>query len=469
MKAKFKSPYKRLNVVLDDSPDWQKPIKRRRQDYLYLSGKYFLLKEIDSKTALKLNWDNWDLWEYPNNKLYKVKRTNEYIKTKEQGKKILPKFPVAKIDRVTSDELLPLFLTKGIFSNFNKIPYIQDLADKEAKKIGRKLTMRERRELEIKTGEYKKDGYVWKEFPEYAIGFGYEQFTEYLDKIENEYQKKLKEAEVKPFLFPDMKKKIEEVLKKVRLYKKGQSLAYGILGEVYLQKKWLEVELSKERAVYYIGKTSDQKVAYDQVKKILNSLRWLSYKVIGRGNSKLKGAIGNFIFNIQEKGDKYLLDINPRYVGCIQYFAKDKKELRGKKERKELFSRGYFNFPTKALAISGDYSTATEEFRNYLLRETGNSHLNTKRYKVISQKVKVYLNKAYLSYKQRSKNYQIFVNEILPTLKRDKFIGKLEPPLNKLKALSPKRAYETNLKLYIPHIKELDKNLGELLKKRNLT
>ncbi|MEA1963608.1 MAG: hypothetical protein U9O41_00510 [Candidatus Aerophobetes bacterium] len=382
--------------------------------------------------------------------------------------KVIPEFPVANIDRVTSDELLPLFLTKGIFSNFNNIPHIQDLADEEAKKIKRKLTAKERRDLEVKTKEYKKGGYVWKEFPQYAIGFGYEQFTEYLDKVENEYQEKQKQAEVKPFLFPDMQREIEEVLRKVRLYKKGQSLAYGILGEAYLQRKWLETELSKEKAVYYIGKTPEQKEAYQQVKKILNSLRWLSYKVIGRGNSKLKGAIGNFIFNIQEKGDKYLLDINPRYVGCIQNFAED-KELHNKQKRKELFSSGYFGFPMKALAISGDYSTATEELRNYFLREKGNSHLNTKNHKVISQKVKVYINRAYLGYKQRSKNYQVFVNEILPTLKRDKFISKLEPSLNKLKALSPKRGYEVNLKVYMKHIKELDKNLGELLKKRNLT
>jgi len=120
----------------------------------------------------------------------------------------------------------------------------------------------------------------------------------------------------------------------------------------------------------------------------------------------------------------------------------------------------------KALAISGDYSTATEEFRNYILRETGNSHLNTKKYKVISQKVKVYINRAYLRHSRRQRNYQAFVEEVLPILIRDKFISKLEPSLNKLKALSPKRAYETNLKLYIPYIKELDNSLGKVLEKK---
>ncbi len=389
-------------------------------------------------------------------------------KAKERIKKLkpaYPEFPIAKIDRTTSDELLPLFLTKGIFSNFNKIPHIQDLADEEAKKIKRKLTAKERKDLEVKTKEYKKDGYVWKEFPQYAIGFSYMQFTEYLEKVESEYQEKKGEAELKPFLFPDMKREIEEVLRKVRLYKKGQSLTYGILGEAFLQKKFFEVELLKKNAVYYIGKTPQQKAAYQQVKEILNSLRWLSYKVIGREGAKIKGAIGNFIFNIEEKGNEYILDINPKYVGCIKYFIED-KELHTKQKRKELFNRGYFNFPMKALVISGDYSIATEEFRNYLLREKGNKHLNTKKYKVISQKVKVYIGKAHLGYKQRSKNYKVFLNEILPTLIRDKFISKIEPSLNKLKALPPKRAYESNLKLYIPHIKELEKNLGELLEKR---
>ncbi|MEA1965378.1 MAG: hypothetical protein U9O41_09720, partial [Candidatus Aerophobetes bacterium] len=393
-----------------------------------------------------------------------IEELNKAAKLSGPQKPLFPDFSIAKMDRTTSKELLPLFLTKGIFSNFNKIPYIQDLANEKAKKIGRKLTAKERRGLEVKMKEYKKGGYVWKEFPDYAIGFGYEQFTEYLEKIENEYQEKKREAEAKPFLFPNMQREIEQVLRKVRLYKKGQSLAYGILGEAYLQKKWFETELSKEKAVYYIGKTPDQKVAYSQVKEILNSLRWLSYKVVGRGKSKLKGAVGNFIFNIQEKGDKYLLDINPRYIGCIQYFAKGEKELRTKKERKELFNTGYFNFPMKALVISGDYSKATEEFRNYILRETGNSHLNTKKYKVISQKIKVYVNRAYLTHSRKQRNYQAFVEKVLPTLIRDKFISKLEPSLNKLKGLSPKRAYESNLKLYIPRIGELDKNLGKIFR-----
>ncbi|MEA1965578.1 MAG: hypothetical protein U9O41_10725, partial [Candidatus Aerophobetes bacterium] len=235
--------------------------------------------------------------------------------------------------------------------------------------------------------------------------------------------------------------------------------------EVYLQKKWFETELPKERAVYYIGKTSEQKEAYQQVKKILNSLRWLSYRVVGRGKSKLKGAIGNFIFNIEEKGSKYILSINPKYVGCIRYFAEDKK-LHNKQERQKLFNRGYFPFPLKALAISGGYSVATEEFRNYIFRQTGNSHLNTERYKVISQKIKVYINRAYLRHSRRQRNYQAFVKEVLPTLIRDKIISKLEPSLNKLEDLSPRKVYESNLKLYIPRIKELDKNLGEILEKK---
>ncbi len=389
-------------------------------------------------------------------------------KAKERIKKLkppYPEFPIAKIDRTTSDELLPLFLTKGIFSNFNRIPHIQDLTDEETKRIKRKLTAKEKRDLEVKTKEYKKGGYVWREFPQYAIGFSYMQFTEYLEKVENEYQEKKKETEAKPFLFPNMQREIEEVLRKVRLYKKGQSLAYGILGEAYLQKQFFEVELPKERAIYYIGKNPGQKVAYQQVKEILNSLRWLSYKVIGREGAKIKGAIGNFIFNIEEKGSKYILSINPKYVGCVQNFTED-KELHNKRKRKELFSSGYFGFPMKALAISGGYSIATEEFRNYLLREKGNSHLNTKKYKIISQKVKVYINKACLGYRRRDRNYEVFVEEVLPTLIRDKFISKLEPSLNKLKDLSPKRAYETNSKLYIPYIKELDKNLGKLLKKK---
>ena len=381
-------------------------------------------------------------------------------------KPAVPELPIVKIDRSTSDELLPLFLTKGIFSNFNAIPDIQDVAAKESERLGRPLTLREQRQLEIQTGEYKKEGKVWKEFENYAIGFGFEQFGEYLDAVEKEYQAKLKEVEARPFMYPGMSGKIDEVLKRVRLYKKGQSLAYGILGEVYLQQKWYGVVLPKERAVHYIGTTPDQKNAYDEVKRILNSLRWLEYKVIPRGTSKLKGAIGNFIFNILENNNNYIVDVNPRYVGCIQHFAEDKKELRSKKERKELFKRGYFNFPLKALAVSGKYSRASQEFMNYVLREAGNAHLNTKRYKVLSQKVEYYIGKARLYNRDRVRNFKMF-KDVLTTLIRDGFIDKVEPSLNKLNALTPKKAYGTNLKLYVPRIKKLDKKLEEVLEKNS--
>jgi len=391
------------------------------------------------------------------------RRTREGLK--KFLKPRLPELPVVKIDRTTSKELLPLFLNKGIFSNFNQIHHIQDIIAKEEKRIGRKLTAKEKRDLEIKTGEYKKDGYVWKEFPGYAIGFGYKHFREYLEEMEKFYQKRKEEAEVSPFLFPDMKKEIEEVLRKIKIYKKGQDLAYGILGEVFLQKTSSGVILPKKNAVYYIGHTPEDKGAYQDVKEILNSLMWLSYRITGRENSNIKGAIGNFIYNVVESSKQYILDINPVYVGCIQQFFRN-KERRTRKERKELFSRGYFNFPMKALAISKGYSASTQEFRNYLLREKGNTYLNSKKYKVISQKIKIYIRKACLRYKKKDRNYKVFVEEVLPTLIRDRFIAKIEPSLDELKALSPKIGYETNLKIYVPKIKKLDKSLEEVLRKR---
>ncbi len=389
---------------------------------------------------------------------------NKATKLIRLPKPLFPSLPVVKVDWTTSTDLLPLFLTKGIFSKFNTIPHINDIINKEEKKIGRKPTAKEKRDLEVRIGEYRKDGHIWREFSKFAIGFGYEHFTEYIQKIEKEYQKK--EEEVKPFLFPGTKREIGEKLKKVRLYKKGQALAYGILGETFLQKQkeCNGISLLKENAVYYIGRNPNSKSAYHEVKEILNSLRWLEYRIVSRDNLKIK-AWGNFIYNILEKPKEYVLDINSIYVGCIQFFTEDKK-LRSKKERKELFSRGYFNFPMKALAISGDYSTSTQEFRNYLLREKGNTHLKTKEYKVLSQKIGVYIRKACLIYKRRNENYKEFVDNILPVLIRDKFIAKIDPPLNKLKALSSKTGYETNLRIYMQKIEELDKKLEQVLRQK---
>lgn len=442
-------------------------------------------KKISHKQAEKWLYD-WDKIEDKKQRLTKWKKEigspEEFIeiigktikeeerKAKEIIKKLklaFPTLPVVKIDRTTSEALLPLFLTKGIFSNFNKIPHIQDLTNKEGKKIGRKLTAKERRDLEIETGEYKKEGYVWREFTEYAIGFGYEHFKGYLEKIERDYKKKKEEIKIRPLLFPDMKRKIEEVLRKVRLYKKGQALAYGILGEVFLQKTSKGVSLLKGNAVYYIGRNPKEKTPYKQVKEILNSLRWLEFRIISKEGLKIKGkGVGNFISFIYETPKEYILNIEPVYVGCIQHFVDGEKELRSKKERKELFSRGYSSFPMKALAISGEYSISTEEFRNYILRETGNSHLNTNKYKVLSQKIKVYIKKARLKHSRRQRNYKAFIEETLSTLIRDKFIVRTEPSSNELKTLTPKRGYETNLKIYIQGIKDLDRSLEQVLKRK---
>lgn len=379
----------------------------------------------------------------------------------------LPELPVVSIDRATSRELLPLFLTKGIFSKFNKIRHIEDIINKEEEKIGRKPTAKEKRDLEVRTGEYKKNGYVWREFPEYAIGFGYEHFLEYIQKIEKEYQKKNKEVEAKPFLFPYMKTEIQEVLRKAKIYKKGQELAYGILGEIFLQKKLNGVSLLKQTALYYMGNTPKDKQAYQDMKEILNSLRWLDYKIIGRGNSKIRGAIGNFIYNIVEKPKEYVLDINPVYVGCVEHFFSGDNKSRTIKERKEIFSRGFFTFPMKALAISGGFSVSTQEFRNYILREKGNEHLNTSKYKVISQKIQMYIQNAGLNYSRRDKNYKAFTEEVLPTLIRNQFIVKIVPSLDKLKTLRSKKCYETNLRIYMQNFPELDKSLEEVLRKKS--
>lgn len=444
--------------LYDRSSDQMKKKSRER-------ARRYVKKMIDQRYELleeqrKLKKEVKELKKTSKERLIKM-----LIEALKEEKKLFPPFPIVQIDRVTSEQLLPHFLTKGIFSSFNQIPHIQDIIIKEEKKAERRLTAKEKRDLEIKTSEYKKDGYVWKEFSDIAIGFGYKHFKEYLDHIEKVYQEKKEEAKSQPFLYPEMKREIEDVLKDVKLYKQGQSLAYGILGELSLQKTYNGVSLPKERAVYYIGHTPEHKTAYHDVKEILSSLRWLDYRIVGRGDSEIRGAIGNFIYNILEKPKEYILDINPMYVGCIKHLFTS-KELKSKKERKQLFSRGYFPFPLKALAISAGYSTATQEFRNYILREKGNRYLNTKKYKGISQKIRIYIEKAHLRDSKRERNYNAFTEEVLPTLMRDKFIAKIEPSLNKLKTLSPKIGYQTNLRVYMQKIKELDKSLEPVLKKK---
>ncbi|MBA7580839.1 hypothetical protein ES708_22733 [subsurface metagenome] len=376
--------------------------------------------------------------------------------------------PLVKIDRITSEKFLPTFLTKNMFSGFNRIPFLKTLIEKEEEKLGRELSDEELTLLEKKTGEFKDGNCVWRVFSDYMIGFNFKHFEDYLNGKEKEYERKIREKHRgKKLIYPEMKYlTLEEILDDIRIYKQGINLCYAILGEAYLQKNFQEVVIPKERMIYYLGKNPASFRYYHEIKRILSELRWLQVELIGM-NTDLVGE-GNFLSYVIHTPKNYILGISPLYIGCIVHFFSGEKRERRKGERQELFERGYFTFAPKALLIGGSYSTAQIEFRNYLLREAGNIKLNTRNYKVLSQKIDYYIYKAGLKHVRRNRNYHEFIDNVLPVLIRDKFIAKLLPPLEELKKTKPKNGCDTNLKIYMPKIEELDKRLDAIIEKRSI-
>lgn len=385
---------------------------------------------------------------------------------KKEGRRF--KLPLVKIDRITSEKFLPAFLTKNMFSGFDKIPFLKTLIEKEEKKLGRELSDKELTLLEKKTGEFKTGGCVWRVFSDYMIGFNFKHFIDYLNGKEKEYERKIREKHKgKKLIYPLMKYfSLEEILDDIRICKQGINLCYAILGEAYLQKNFEEVVIPKERMVYYLGKNPDNFKRYHEIKRILSELRWLQVELISM-DTDLAGE-GNFLSYVIHTSKSYILGISPLYIGCIVHFFSGEKGERRKGERQELFERGYFTFAPKALLIGGNYSTSQLEFRNYLLREAGNTKLNTRNYKVLSQKIDYYIYKARLRHVRRNRNYHEFIDKVLPILIRDKFIAKLLPPLEELRKIKPKKGGDTNLKIYMPKIEELDKRLDRIIEKRKI-
>ena len=70
-------------------------------------------------------------------------------------------YPIVKIDRTTITEILPIFINKGIFSNYEDLPERADLLNKHKETLGvSELTKEQERECLSQVGEYKTNKYV---------------------------------------------------------------------------------------------------------------------------------------------------------------------------------------------------------------------------------------------------------------------------------------------------------------------
>jgi hypothetical protein len=131
-------------------------------------------------------------------------------------------YPIVKIDRTTITEILPIFINKGIFSNYDDLPERADLLNKLKENLNVvDLSFEQEREHLTQVGEYKTKKYVVRDYGNYIIAFSL-----------NAYQGNLNDD-----------------LPRVRLNKLGHKIAMIILSEVYHQRKWEGLVIPKQKIV----------------------------------------------------------------------------------------------------------------------------------------------------------------------------------------------------------------------------
>jgi len=317
-------------------------------------------------------------------------------------------YPIVKIDRTTITEILPIFINKGIFSNYDDLPERADLLNKYKEELSIPfLTKEQEREYLSQVGEYRTDNYVVRDYGKYLIAFSL-----------NAYQGNLNDD-----------------LQRVRLNKLGHKIAMIILSEVYRQRKWEDLVISKQAIVEYLGYSTSDKHIYRDISDVMFSLRWLDYQIIEYKNKvttrQKSKRTGNFIYNLIEDNKSYTLWINSLFVGSVAFVLScDKSTLPD-----DAFKRGYFTYPTTLLPLSKDYSQGAYLLTNFLMAEKGNSKLNTQDHKVIAYKIPRLIEVMKLNYNRDDKNYQSFLN----ALEETQIIDRVDPDFSTLKRLKPSK------------------------------
>jgi len=338
-------------------------------------------------------------------------------------------FPIVKIDAPTVKEILPIFINRGIFSNYDDLPERADLLNRYKEELGISiLTEEQEREYLSQVGEYKTSKYVVRDYGNYLIAFSL-----------NAYQGNIKED-----------------LQRVRLNKLGHKIAMIILAEVYLQRKWEGLVIPKQTIVEYLGYTSANKYIYGHISEVMFSLRWLDYKII-EYSTKVKvredrKTTGNFIYNLAEDSKSYTLWVNQLFVGSVACVLTEDKNTFSKKSSKKI----YFQYPTYLLPLSKNYSQGAYLLTQFLMAEKGNSKLNTSTHKVIAQSIPRLVEIMKLNYTREDKNYQAF----LSALEETQIIDQVVPDISTLKNLKTSRIQNQVVHLYVKKdIKLLDSEI----------
>lgn len=378
------------------------------------------------------------------------------------------KFPVVKIDRVTEQDLLPILLNKSIFTNYSGLPTKEEVLERERIRLNKEeLDFGETRAVLTKAREYRDGIYVVRDYGDHVIGFSCQLYLDYIKAGEDELEDKLRQ----PHLFPEVIKKIERGLESIRLYRLAWKIAHVVLTEVYTQRKLRGLVIPKERMLRLLGYTPNEKRIYQRIIQALDSLRWCSYRIWGytftpgykkRTNRPSAGSVGSFIYNVSWTPKDYTLSVNENYVGCVyQLLLEDKAP---KKERKELFARGYFDWQTRIYTLTKDMPISVELLSVFFIKEKGNPKLKRPGIKVITHTMETLAKKALITHKRPRQRY----HQLTETLEKVEIIEKIEPSIDELNQLRPSTGLKTVVHIHmLSSGRELDKLIERKIKEKS--
>lgn len=364
-------------------------------------------------------------------------------------------YPVVPIDRVTHQELLPLFLQRGIFSNYSELRKKEEIIEEEKLRLNKTaLTPQEEREVLSREGEYIEEGFVYKDYGTYSIGFSPTFYLGILNDVEDT---------INTFFNAGSRadqQKVNQALSRIKLYKLAHKIAIIIISEAYSQKKTEDVRIEKSRILELLGYDSSETHIYRDIDDVMFSFQYLSYRIFQYNtNNKLKNTKthGVFIYEVTEDSKSYTVKINKRFLGCVELL------IANKKNKKEDLGRGYDWYPTSLLPLSKNYSTPTYMLSNFLVFEKGNVMIKNKKEneKVVAFTISRFMKEMKITDRNKSKRK----NKFIKALGEVEFIKKTEPSIDKLKNIKPRDFEEFTLWIYVDSdIKTLD----QMLKPRHL-
>ena len=300
------------------------------------------------------------------------------------------------------------------------------------------LTPAQEREALTMAKEYKTDRFIVCDYGRYCIGFDLKMHEETLNDLEKKVTDDIEDED-----------RLQAALSRISLYKLGHKLAIVILSEVYRQRTFKELRITKQTILSYLGYKSHEKQIYKDIDDAMFSLRYLNYVIYKYKNKVTMGQEyhqnGNFIYNLRQDKSSYTLWINEAFVGCIEHVLSKDTEKLDDEDKKLLFHRGYFTYDTSLLSTSRHYSTPAYLLSNFLSLDSGNAKLNNAEFKVVVYKASRFIKEAMISHARPYDRKAAFMKAV----KEVDNIHKIEPTMDELAQIKPVRFEDIMIRMYI--------------------